>query len=123
MKAAIKCAMLSIAVSFPIALLMAFSFRFPIPLGGYIGPASEIGINYTEIIDLVKMVTVAWLFYGVLGGFIFLAIGGASASIFVTYIVYKKEDHQDCKVLFPAILVAFFGCGFLAILDYIIGPW
>lgn len=123
MKIAIKCAMLSITFSFPISLALALFYRFPIPMGGYIGPASDIGIDYSNILDILKMVSIAWVFYGIFGGFIVLAIGGAAASKLTLHKTSKTEHSQVKNLVVRAVCVSFLGCGALAILDYIIGPW
>ena len=123
MNAAIKCAMLSITFSFPMSLALALFYRFPIPMGGYIGPASNIGINYSNISDILIMVSIAWVIYGIMGGFIVLAIGGAAASKLAFHESIKTEHNQGKYLVVLAVCVSFLGCGALAILDYIIGPW
>ncbi len=123
MKTATKCAMLSIVFSFPMSLVLALIYRFPIPMGGYIGPASDVGIDYSNILDILKMVSIAWVFYGIMGGFIVLAIGGAAASKLTFQKPSKTEHSQFKQLVVRAVCVSFLGCGALAILDFIIGPW
>ncbi len=92
-------------------------------MGGYIGPASDVGIDYSNILDILTMVSIAWVFYGIMGGFIVLAIGGAAASKLTLHKTIKTEHSQVKNLVVRAVCVSFLGCGALAILDFIIGPW
>ena len=123
MSAAGKCVTLSIIFSYPMALAFALFFRFPVPLGGYIGPASDVGIDYAKFSDIFLAVSVAWVVYGIMGGFVVLGMGGAAAS----HLAFNKSinrGYSEKKVLVVlAACVSFLGCGTLAILDYVIGSW
>ena len=55
---------------------LLFFFRLPIPLGGYIGPFGEIGVYDFGTVELFKTVILAWIFYGMFGGFIILSVFG-----------------------------------------------
>ncbi len=96
---------------------------FPIPLGGYIGPASDVGINYSNFSDILVAVSVAWMFYGIIGGFVVLAMGGAAASHLAFHESINRGNNEKKVLVVLAACVSFLGCGTLAILDYIIGPW
>ena len=122
MKAMLKCAVLSIIMSFPMTIAMILLLRFPIPFVGYVGPLSTHGINYLEIIDILKMATMAWVFYGMFGGFIIVSVAGLIAG----YLVHRKSNNHatsDATLFKAAGFVAFMSCGLLAVLDFIIGPW
>lgn len=92
-------------------------------MGGYIGPVSAISIDYSNILEILKMVSVAWVVYGVLGGFIVLAIGGVAASQLTFKNFFATKSNKTENIILRAICVSFLGCGVLAILDFIIGPW
>jgi len=55
MKAAIKCALLAIVISLPMAVLFALVFRFPIPFAGYIGPFTRQGLQPLHFSGLLKV--------------------------------------------------------------------
>ena len=123
MKPSLKCATLSILFSYPMSIAFALLFRFPIPMGGYIGPASKHEIDYSLLPEALKMVSIAWIVYGIFGGFFALA-GASVAACKLTF--RKSTEPKPSQVHYlavRAISVAFLGCGVLAILDFIIGPW
>ena len=49
-------------------------------MAGYIGPFSDHGIEYTRLIQIIPAVGFTWLFCGIFGGFIALALFGAIAT-------------------------------------------
>ena len=93
MKGTLRGILVAVLSSYPIAILFALVYRFPIPMGGIIGPFGEINAN-VGIFDIIKMVTIAWIFYGILGGFVVLSVGGAVAGI----IIERKYDQNSGKV-------------------------
>ncbi len=57
---AIKGAVITLIASLPIGIVYALLFRFPIPLGGYIGPfAGEHGLKNIDLIYTLKSVFIA----------------------------------------------------------------
>jgi hypothetical protein len=103
----------AILASFPLAVLCALVFRFPVPFVGYMsGPKAVVPALW------------AVLFYGVLlGGFLVLALVGGLGGVAAER--YAKTDHRRrlrlCLAL--ATLGSAVGIAALAILDKIIGPW
>jgi hypothetical protein len=79
---ALKGLVFTVIFSVLIAILFAYLFRLPIPLGGYIGPFGEVSTYNINPIEVVKMVLLAWVFYGMFGGFIILALCGIFLLVF-----------------------------------------
>lgn len=120
---ALKGAVVVVTVSLPMVILSAFVYRFPIPMGSYIGFFSR-GHSSPGVIETIKMASFAWLFYGILGGFIVLALGGALAGGIIRDKISPNDKRRKNKlILLWGIAVAFIGVGILANLDFIIGPW
>lgn len=106
-------------LSFSIALLFAFIFRLPIPMVGVIGPFGEYGPT-SNVIETIYMVITAWIFYGVLGGFIVIAILGG----FAGYLASKSQGVKpSAKIVQYSFLAALIPVLFISTLDFIIGPW
>ena len=105
----------SILLSLPISFLFAVFYRFPIPLGGYIGGP--------EIFLGPHIIAIAWFFYGLFWGFPILALAGGLAGSIIGDLY--KEDSRRAKrsILVASTMIAFVAVFFLAILDKIIGPW
>jgi hypothetical protein len=102
----------TIGFSFPAAVLLGMIYRFPIPFGGYVH-------GYEHAFMFLLSV----LFYGILGGFILLALGGATAG-FVGYRIGKRNEKRTKKItILLSMLMAFLSALLLAMLDLIIGPW
>ena len=105
--------LLAVLGAFPVAVLVALVYRFPIPFVGYCsGPEAILPSFY------------AVAMYGVfLGGFIPLAVLGALGGAIAYW-----SDGQNGKgslriTLALALLVDLLGTLTLAVLDKIIGPW
>lgn len=97
--------------SLPIAMIFVAVYRFPIPFAGNMH-----GVQY------INLVPIAWLFYGIFGGFIVLFFGGA----FIGYVIGRHitdEDKKQTIITIVSIVFATLAVGFLSILDKIIGPW
>ena len=109
----------AIVSSFFIAILFAFIFRFPIPMGGYIGPLGEFS---SFGFDLVHSVLVAWVFYGVMGGFIILGLCGAVSGALIGR-KYAKSNSKNKMIVLGTVLISTIPVFILSILDYIIGQW
>ena len=118
----LKGAITAVPSSFLWAILFAYLFRIPIPMGGYIDPFGEVSTYGIGIFDVVKAVSVAWLFYGVLGGFIILSAVGAIAGV-LSGSIYSKSNTKNRMVLVWSCVASAIPVFVLSILDYIIGPW
>ena len=117
----LKGVILTVFSSLVIALIFAFIFRLPIPMGGIIGPFGEYS-SYRNFIEVPKMVFIAWLFYGAFGGFIICSLLGGVAG----YLAGKNLD--DLKNINIQILKYSFIAGlipvlFVSTLDFFIGKW
>ena len=104
-----------------IALIFAFIFRLPIPMGGVIGPFGDYSSN-GNILEILTMVIIAWVFYGIFGGFIVIAIFGSIAGHLARKFsgTNKSENMTILKCSFIAGLIPVL---FISTLDLIIGPW
>jgi len=104
-----------------IAVLFAFFFRLPIPMGGVIGPLGEYNSN-DNIVEILKMVITAWVFYGLFGGFILIALFGSIAG----YLAGKFSDASKSEymtILKYSFIAGLMPVLFISTLDLIIGPW
>lgn len=99
-------------LAFPIAALCALVYRFPIPFGAY-----ESGV------DAVPRALFATAFYGLLGGFVVLAIGGYIAGVAAVGMGHSDTKRTARLTAAMATLVALAGVMLLAVLDKLIGPW
>jgi hypothetical protein len=105
-------AVVAVCGSFPLAAIIALLFRFPVPFAGYqSGPDGMIA----------AMIGAA--FYGALGGVVVQAmLGGASGIAAYGLGRGKKYATYQFSVAF-GLVAALPGLLFLAVLDWIIGPW
>ena len=108
--------------SYFIALLFAYLFRIPIPFGGYIGPFAEVSSYGINVVDVAGMIFVAWIFYGIFGGFIVLPFCGAITGVLVGR-KYSGSSKKNKMIILWTTAVTFIPVFLLSILDYIIGPW
>ena len=119
---ALKGLIISVISSVLIAILFAYLFRLPIPMGGYIGPFGEVNIYDISAIDVVKMVLIAWVLYGMFGGFIILALCGIITGTLIGR-KYSKSNNKNKMIVLWSAVVSTAPVFVLSILDYIIGPW
>lgn len=108
--------------SLPVALAFAYTLRVPIPLGAYIGPLGEMGPYSIAFVDVLQMVFLAWLFYGITGGFILLAVLGAVTGV-TTGKRYAQSAHRSRIVMLWAAAASVLPVLLISTLDYVIGPW
>ena len=100
------------AGAFPAASLVALFYGFPVPFAGKLhGPAAVVPAAF------------AVLFYGILGGFVVLAVAGAGAASVA--FARSDGDARSARRLttlyaLAASLIAAIG---LAVLDLFIGQW
>ena len=97
--------------SLPLAMLMARVYRFPIPFLGYAHSGKYL-----------SSVPFAWFFYGILGGFIVMIVGGAFIGATLDQRI-KNVTTKKCMIIIIASVYATCGVTFLAVLEEIIGPW
>jgi uncharacterized membrane protein YeaQ/YmgE (transglycosylase-associated protein family) len=104
--------LLTVLLAFPVAVLVALLFRFPIPFRGYVSG-----------LEGVLPSLIAVVFYGCLGGFPLLAILGAVGG-FLAYWFGKQDGKRTFLLTLAfALLVDVLATLTLAVLDKIIGPW
>ncbi len=64
-------------------------------MGGIIGPYG-LSLEGVGILEIIQMVTIAWVFYGILGGFVVLAVGGVVAgaitAIALVFLLQKSKE-------------------------------
>ena len=104
------------------AILFAYLFRIPVPFGGYIGPFGKISSYDMSVGTVLLSVFVAWVFYGIFGGFFILPALGAvtGEKIGRKYAGFNIKNRIIVLWSFGVAVIPVFG---LSILDYIIGPW
>lgn len=103
----------SVIATFPMAGLIAFAYRFPVPFAGYMSGIRAI---------LPAMIGV--IVYGVfLGGLLVVALLGAICGVITARSVSGTVHRKKRIVIFVSFIVATVGVMFLAVLDKIIGPW
>lgn len=105
-------AICAVLMAFPTAALVALFFRFPIPFSAY-----ESGI------DVVPRALLATIFYGLLGGFPVLALGGYMAGVVAVRIGGENQQKTNRLMIIFSSAISFLGIMYLAVLDKIIGPW
>ena len=105
-------ALFAIVLSLPLAALCALVYRFPVPFSAY-----ESGVA------AMPRAFGAAIFYGLLGGFVVLAIAGyLSGRLAMRLGAGDAQKAARLTLLFSG-MVAFAGVFTLAILDKLIGPW
>lgn len=104
------------------ALVFAYTFRIPIPLAGLYGPFGEFDTYSMEVMAVVLGVLVAWVFYGIAGGFIILSVLGFSTGAAIGQ-KYLGKRNKNSMIVLSSGLVGGIPVFLLSILDYIIGPW
>jgi hypothetical protein len=112
---------LTLFSSLAIALIFAFIFRLPIPMGGIIGPFGEYS-SYRNFLEVPKMVFTAWLFYGAFGGFIIFPLLGGLAG----HLAGKNLDtvkNINIKIFKYSFVAGLIPVLFISTLDFIIGKW
>ena len=119
---ALKGAVITVTSSLFVAVLFAYLFRVPIPMGGMMGPLGEISSYSIGVVDVLKSVFVAWVFYGVFGGFIILPIFGAITGVVVGR-KYAGSSKANRMIVWWSFIASAIPVFLLSTLDYIIGPW
>lgn len=119
---ALKGAIVAVATTFLLPILLAYSFRFPVPLVGYFGPLGEFNTYDLSVHEVLKSVLLAWTFYGMVGGFTIVPVCGALTGLLVSR---KDADARgkNGRLVFWSTIVGAIPVLILSTLDYIIGPW
>lgn len=91
-------------------------------MGGMLGPIGEISPYSMSFSVVITSVVVAWLFYGLFGGFVILPALGAIAGHLAGQKFSGARNKRQMVVLWAAMagVIPVFA---LSILDFIIGPW
>lgn len=118
----IRGAIVALMSSILVALLFAYTFRIPIPMGGMLGPLGEFSPYSMGFSGVLTSVAAAWLFYGLFGGFVILPIFGAIAGHIASRKFSAAKNRNKMVVLWAALAGAIPVFG-LSILDFIIGRW
>lgn len=118
----IRGAIVALASSFLVAVLFAYTFRIPIPMGGMLGPLGDFNPYSMGFSEVLTSVAMAWLFYGLFGGFVIFPVFGAVAGHLAGRKFSSAKNKSKMVVLWAALagVIPVFG---LSILDFIIGPW
>ncbi len=98
--------------SFPLAVLMAAIYRFPVPFAGY-----QSGVS------TIPMVLGAAVFYWFYGGFAVLVAFGSLAGALAHALHGSNPRRARTWMLCLSAGVALAGVAFMAVLDKLIGPW
>jgi len=102
-------ALIAVLGSFPLAMICALIYRFPIPFVGYRSGVNAVGPAFGAV-----------LLYGLFGGFAVQGLLGGLASHFAAR---TNPNPSAGLVLFAALGAAAIGVGILAVLDRVVGPW
>ncbi len=104
-----RLSLLTIALTFVWASVVALVFRFPIPLGGY-----------ARGIEAAMLAPMAVAFYGILfAGFVV----PVALAILVHAAIHTSPAYPRARMWIAANTGAVASVLALAVLDYIIGPW
>ena len=122
MKDSVKGIIAVLLGSFLWAILFIYLFRLPIPMGGMTGPFGEFSSYGTSVAEVLTLVSIAWIFYGIFGGFIILPALGAVTGEKIGR-KYADSNIKNRMIVLWSLLVSVIPVFVLSILDYIIGPW
>ena len=90
-------------------------------MGEIIGPFGESNSG-NNILETIKMAFFAWLFYGIFGGFIVLAVFGGLAG----NLAFKTSDgliNKNIQMIKYSIIAGLVPVLFISTLDLFIGSW
>lgn len=122
LKNALTGAIVALVSSYFVAVLFAYAFRVPIPFAGYGGPFGQFSTYHMPVAELLRSVLVAWVFYGLFGGFIILLVGGFLTGVLVGR-KYVGQTNQTAMIALWSASISAAPVLVLSVLDYIIGPW
>jgi len=118
----VKGMVVAVVSSLVTAVLFAYFFRLPIPMGGLIGPFGELSIYDINPLKVLFMVFVAWVFYNILGGLIIVVLCGAMTGKMIGN-RYSVSNNKNKMIILWSSIAGAIPVFLLSILDYIIGPW
>ena len=120
---AVKGAGIALVASLVSALVFAYLFRLPIPLGGIIGPFGQFSSYDMGVLAVLKSVAIAWVFYGIFGGFVLLVLCGAFTGIIAGKKYSGTANRKNMMIALWSAGTSVIPVFILSILDYLIGPW
>ena len=91
-------------------------------MDGMLGPFGDINPYDWSVGGVIKAVTMAWFFYGALGGFIVIPTLGAIAG-FISGKMCFSSKKRNTSIVVCSIFAGGVPVFCLSILDNIIGPW
>jgi hypothetical protein len=112
---------IAMASSIVFSMLFALIFRFPIPMGGMMGPFGDLRPFPGSMLEFFLSIGIAWLFYFFFGGFVFLILLGSIAGILVER--YATEPLKNRMSMIAGSIAGLIPVAVLSTLDFIIGPW
>jgi hypothetical protein len=118
----IRGAIVALISSFLVALLFVYTFRLPIPMVGMLGPMGEFAPYATPFFSVLTSVAMAWLFFGLFGGFIIVAVCGAIAGHLASR-RFAGLGNKNKMIAWWAALAGVLPVFGLSTLDFFIGPW
>jgi len=113
---------IAVASSLATAILFAYFFRLPVPMGGLIGPFGQISTYDINPLEVLQMVFIAWVFYGIFGGLPFIVLCGVMTGKIVGS-RYSESNNKNKIIGLWSSIAGAVPVFLLSILDYIIGPW
>ena len=118
----LKGAMIALVSSLLIAIIFAYFFRLPIPLAGYIGPFGDFSSYGMQVVAVLRSVFVAWIFYGLFGGFSILPASGVITGVIIGN-KYSGPKNKNRVIGLWSSTISAIPVFILSILDYSFGPW
>ena len=114
--------MIALVSSLLIAIIFAYFFRLPIPLAGYIGPFGDFSPYGMQVVAVLRSVFVAWIFYGLFGGFSILPASGVITGVIIGN-KYSGPKNKNRVIGLWSSTISAVPVFILSILDYSFGPW
>jgi len=105
-------ALIAILGSFPLAVVCAVVYRFPVPL-----------VGMRSGVDAIPAALFAVLAYGILGGFVVQGLLGGLGGVVAAKVNREVSPATDRMCVVLSLLAASVGVLTLVFLDRIIGPW
>lgn len=108
-------ALVAVIGAYPVAALVAFFYRFPIPFAGYASGFEAVAPTFVAVTK-----------YGAIGGFIVVAALGALAGVLGSYIASAVGVGREGSLYLLACLAVLADLPpvvLLSVLDKIIGHW
>ena len=91
-------------------------------MGGMTGPFGEFSSYGISVAEVLALVSIAWIFYGIFGGFVIFLILGAVTGEKIGR-KYADSNIKNRMIVLWSLLVSVIPVFVLSILDYIISPW